>query len=95
MYYYIFNTVNGGCRGKYSYKPKIDEPDLIAVETETDYDNLSEIIWKEGEIAKRPPPPPPEPPTVEVIEEEDMPTEQVELYDAIAGIYELLEGDKK
>lgn len=91
--YYIFNKVNGACWGKYSYRPKIDEADLIAVETDTDYDNLLEIIWKEGEITKRPLLS--EPPVVEVIEKEDMPTEQVELYDAIAGIYELLEGDKK
>jgi hypothetical protein len=87
--YYIFNKVNGGCWGKYSYRPKIDEPDLIAVETDTDYDNLLEIIWKEGEITKRPLPS--EPPVVEVIEKEDMPTEQVELYNAIAGLYELVE----
>lgn len=88
--YYIFNKVNGGCRGKYSYKPKIDESDLIAVETDTDYGNFIEIIWKDGKIEKRSPSPP-EPPTVEIIEKEDMPIQQVELYDAIAGIYELLE----
>ena len=78
----------GECLFSASDKVK-EEAGIRIIEAEKEYD-ISSIRLIDGEIRE-----PPEPPKVEVIEEEDMPTEQVELYDAIAGIYELLEGDKK
>jgi hypothetical protein len=64
-----------------------EEKGVTVVESDVVY-KISSIRLIDGEIREPPP-------VVEVIEEEKMPTEQVELYDAIAGIYELLEGDKK
>ena len=86
--WYGFNE-KGECLFSASDKVK-EEAGSRIIEAEKEYD-ISSICLIDGEIRE----PPPEPPTVEVIEDEDMPTEQVELYDAIAGIYELLEEDKK
>ena len=83
--WYGFNE-KGECLFSASDKVK-EEAGIRIIEAEKEYD-ISSIILIDGEIREPPP-------TVEVIEDEDMPTEQVELYDAIAGIYELLEGDKK
>ncbi len=86
--WYGFNE-KGECLFSASDKVK-GEAGTTVVEAEKEYD-ISSIRLIDGEIRE----PPPAPPEVEVIEEEEMPTEQVELYDAIAGIYELLEGEKK
>lgn len=83
--WYGFNE-KGECLFSASDKVK-EEAGIRIIEAEKEYD-ISSIILIDGEIREPPP-------TVEVIEDEDMPTEQVELYDAIAGIYELLEEDKK
>lgn len=88
---YIFK--NGCCIGAYSYIPEL-EKDETAIYSDTDYKNLSLLRLKDGKIEVLPEPPkPPEKPTV--IESEDMPTEQVELYDAVAGLYELIENKKE
>lgn len=88
---YIFK--NGCCVGAYSYLPSL-ESDETAIYSDTDYKNLSLLRIKDGKIEVLPEPPkPPEKPTV--IESEDMPTEQVELYDAVAGLYELIENKKE
>ncbi len=83
--WYGFNE-KGECLFSASDKVK-EEAGIRIIEAEKEYD-ISSIILIDGEIREPPP-------TVEVIEDEDMPTEQVELYDAIAGIYELLEENKK
>lgn len=86
--YYIFK--NNFCIGAYSYLPQL-EKDEQAIQSEVNYSSLGKLRLKAGVITviELPPEPP------KMIEAEKMPTEQVELYDAIAGIYELLEGDKK
>lgn len=89
--YYIFK--NKFCIGAYSYLPELEQ-DETAICSDTDYKNLSLLRLKDGKIEVLPEPPkPPEKPTV--IESEDMPTEQVELYDAVAGLYELIENKKE
>lgn len=88
---YIFK--NGCCIGAYSYIPEL-EKDETAIYSDTDYKNLSLLRLKDGKIEVLPEPPkPPEKPTV--IESEDMPTEQVELYGAVAGLYELIENKEE
>lgn len=86
--WYGFND-KGKCLFSADGKVK-EEKGVTVVESDVVY-KVSSICLIDGEIRE----PPPAPPVVEVIEEEDMPAEQVEIYDAIAGIYELLEWDKK
>lgn len=63
------------------------EKDEQVIQTETDYSNLSELQLKDGVIAiVKPPPEPPQ-----IIEAESYPPETVELYQAIAELYELVE----
>ena len=82
--YYIFK--NNYCIGVYPYLPQL-EKDEQAIQTETDYSNLSELQLKDGVIAiVKPPPKPPQ-----IIETESYSPETVELYQAIAGLYELVE----
>lgn len=89
--HYIFK--NGCCIGAYSYIPEL-EKDETAIYSDIEYKKLHLLRIKDGKIEVLPEPPkPPEKPTV--IESEDMPTEQVELYDAVAGLYELIENKKE
>lgn len=82
--YYIFK--NNYCIGVYPYLPQL-EKDEQALQTEIDYSNLSELQLKDGVIAiVKPPPEPPQ-----IIEAESYPPETVELYQAIAELYELVE----
>lgn len=82
--YYIFK--NNCCIGVYPYLPQL-EKDEQALQTEIDYSNLSELQLKDGVIAiVKPPPEPPQ-----IIEAESYPPETVELYQAIAELYELVE----
>lgn len=82
--YYIFK--NNCCIGVYPYLPQL-EKDEQAIQTEIDYSNLSELQLKDGVIAiVKPPPEPPQ-----IIEAESYPPETVELYQAIAELYELVE----
>ena len=82
--YYIFK--NNCCIGVYPYLPQL-EKDEQAIQTEVDYPNLGELRLKDGAITiiKSPPEPP------QVIEAESYSPETVELYQAIAGLYELVE----
>ena len=84
--WYGFND-KGKCLFSADGKVK-EEKGVTVVESDVVY-KVSSICLIDGEIRE----PPPEPPRI--IEAEKYPTETVELYDAIAGIYELLEGDKK
>lgn len=90
--YYLFK--NHRCIGAYSYEPDVDDTYEI-ISTDKHYQNLCELQTKEGKIVIVPlPPPEPEPP--QVIEQEDYSPETVELFNAIAGIYELIEkGENK
>ena len=82
--YYIFK--NNYCIGAYPYLPQLEKDEQV-IQTETDYSNLSELQLKDGVIAiVKPPPEPPQ-----IIETESYPPETVELYQAIAGLYELVE----
>lgn len=82
--YYIFK--NNCCIGVYPYLPQL-EKDEQAIQTEVDYPNLGELRLKDGAITIIKPPP--EPP--QIIETESYPPETVELYQAIAELYELVE----
>lgn len=89
--YYIFK--NKFCIGAYSYLPSL-ESDETAIYSDIEYKKLHLLRIKDGQIELLPEPPkPPEKPIA--IESEDMPTEQVEIYDAIAGLYELIENKKE
>ena len=89
--YYIFK--NKFCIGAYSYLPSL-EKDEVAIFSDTDYKNLSLLRLKDGKIELLPEPPkPPEKPTV--IENEDYAPETVELFEAVAGLYELGENKKE
>lgn len=86
--YYIFK--NKFCIGAYSYIPEL-EKDEIPIYSDTDYKNLSLLRLKDGKIEVLPEPK--EPP--QVIEAENYNPETVELFEAVAGLYELIENKKE
>lgn len=90
--YYLFQ--NHRCIGAYSYEPDVDDAYEV-ISSDEHYQNLCELQTKDGKITIVPlPPAPPQPP--EMIEEENYSPETIELFNAIAGIYELIEkGEKK
>ena len=89
--YYIFK--NRFCIGAYSYLPSL-ESDETAIYSDIEYKKLHLLRLKDGKIEVLPEPPkPPEKPTV--IESEDYAPETVELFEAVAGLYELIENKKE
>lgn len=85
---YIFK--NRFCIGAYSYLPELEQ-DETAIYSDTDYKNLSLLRLKNGKIELLPEQP--EPP--QVIEAENYSPETVELFEAVAGLYELVENKKE
>lgn len=86
--YYIFK--NKFCIGAYSYLPSI-EADETVIYSNKNYKSLSLLRLKNGEIEVLPEPK--EPP--KVIETENYNPETVELFEAVAGLYELIENKKE
>lgn len=82
--YYIFK--NSFCIGAYSYLPSL-ELDETAIYSDIEYKKLHLLRLKEGKIDLLPEPQ--EPP--QVIEAENYNPETVELFEAVAGLYELIE----
>lgn len=85
---YIFK--NNFCIGAYSYLPELEQ-DETAICSDTDYKNLSLLRLKDGKIDLLSEPQ--EPP--QVIEAENYNPETVELFEAVAGLYELIENKKE
>lgn len=86
--HYIFK--NGCCIGAYSYIPEL-EKDETAIYSDIEYKKLHLLRIKDGKIDLLPEPQ--EPP--QVIENEDYNPETVELFEAVAGLYELVENKKE
>lgn len=86
--YYIFK--NGYCFGAYSYLPSL-ESDETAIYSDIEYKKLHLLRLKDGKIEVLPEPQ--EPP--QVIETENYNPETVELFEAVAGLYELIENKKE
>lgn len=87
MYWYIFSKDR--CIGKYPYKPA-DVPNAVIVRSDTDYTDLRKLRYENGQIIIATTPPPDDEPTEEIIEEENYSAETVEIYNALAGLYETL-----
>jgi hypothetical protein len=86
--YYIFNQSH--CIGAYSYEPQVDS-DVVVIQSEEEYSKLSELQLRNGKIVVVKSPKPPQ-----IIDIESYSPETVELYQAIAGLYELVEkGEQK
>nr|DAJ30401.1 MAG TPA: hypothetical protein [Caudoviricetes sp.] len=86
--YYIFKNLY--CIGAYSYLPSL-ESDETAIYSDIEYKKLHLLRLKDGKIDLLPEPQ--EPP--KVIENEDYAPETVELFEAVAGLYELIEHKKE
>lgn len=86
--YYIFKNVY--CFGAYSYLPSLESGET-AIYSDIEYKKLHLLRLKDGKIEVLPEPK--EPP--QVLETENYNPETVELFEAVAGLYELIENKKE
>ncbi len=86
MYWYLFR--NGICVGEYPYKVEVLDGETL-VSSETKRENLGRLRLEKGEITELPPPPP-IPDKEQEIDAENYSPETVEMFTAIAGLYETL-----
>lgn len=86
--HYVFK--NKFCIGAYSYLPSL-ESDETAIYSDIEYKKLHLLRLKDGKIELLPEPQEP----LQVIETENYTPETVELFEAVAGLYELIENKKE